>query len=199
MQENEPIKPEADRSQVEANKERDRPRIYVASLADYNAGRLFGSYIDAAQAADEIERDIRGMLARSPTPGAEEWAIHDYQGFGPLRLHETESLEYVAKVAKGIVEHGLAFAAWAAEVAGEPEALDNFDDAYHGAWDTVEAYVREFLDDLSELDAFERQLPEHLRPYARFDFKSFAHDLVLGGDILVIENPEGGVWIFDNQ
>ena len=44
------------------------------------------------------------MLCRwgSPSPGAEEWAIHDYEGFGPLRLDEFESLENVAKVAAGI-------------------------------------------------------------------------------------------------
>jgi len=52
-------------------------RIYVASLSDYNAGRLHGAWIDATQDADEIEAEVQEMLAASPEPIAEEWAIHD--------------------------------------------------------------------------------------------------------------------------
>ena len=39
------------------------------------------------------------MLARSPMPGAEEWAIHDYEGFGPLRLGEYEDLGTISQIA----------------------------------------------------------------------------------------------------
>ena len=69
----------------------DTPRIYVACLASYNAGILHGEWIDATD-ADTIREAIQEMLKRSPTPGAEEWAIHDYEGFGPLRLSEFEDL-----------------------------------------------------------------------------------------------------------
>ena len=34
------------------------PRIYVASLSDYNAGRLHGVWIDAAEELDEIWSQI---------------------------------------------------------------------------------------------------------------------------------------------
>ena len=57
------------------------PRIYVACLAAYNNGQLHGAWIDADQSADAIHEEIRAMLASSPTPGAEEWAIHDYERF----------------------------------------------------------------------------------------------------------------------
>jgi len=60
------------------------PRIYVACLAAYNAGRLHGRWIDAAQDAADIQAEVRKMLAASPQADAEEWAIHDYEGFGPL-------------------------------------------------------------------------------------------------------------------
>ena len=50
------------------------------------------------------------MLAASPEPGAEEWAIHDYEGFGEMRLSEWESFERVSAIAAGIAEHGAAFA-----------------------------------------------------------------------------------------
>ena len=53
----------------------DRPRIYVACLAAYNNGRLHGAWIDATT-PDEIRTEVRAMLAASPEPDAEEWAIH---------------------------------------------------------------------------------------------------------------------------
>ncbi len=52
------------------------PRVYVASLSDYNASRLHGQWIDAAQEPGEI---ITSMLSESRDPGAEEWAIHDFE------------------------------------------------------------------------------------------------------------------------
>lgn len=51
------------------------PRVYVASLADCNAGRLHGRWIDADQSADAIREQIAEMLAESKEPIAEEWAI----------------------------------------------------------------------------------------------------------------------------
>jgi hypothetical protein len=72
----------------EADEERPTPKIYVASLSDYNAGRLHGRWIDANQPTHGIWSDIGDMLAESPEPGAEEWAIHDYEGFWPLELSE---------------------------------------------------------------------------------------------------------------
>ena len=52
------------------------------------------------------------MLAARPSRCAEEWAIHDYEGFGALRLSEWESFERVSAIAAGIAEHGDAFSAW---------------------------------------------------------------------------------------
>src|SRR5436305_12663954 len=87
-----------------SEREPERPRVYVASLADYNAGRLHGAWLDGNQEPGELKRQIAAMLARSPEPGAEEWAIHDYDGFGAARLDEYESLETIARLAAGIAE-----------------------------------------------------------------------------------------------
>lgn len=83
------------------------PRIYVASLSDYNAGRLHGAWIDADQEAEELHGAVAKMLAASREPGAEEWAIHDYQDFGPVELSEYESLDTIARLARGIAWPGL--------------------------------------------------------------------------------------------
>ena len=56
-------------------------RIYVADLAAYNNGKLHGVWIDATQNLEDIQDQINAMLAESPEGFAEEYAIHDYEGF----------------------------------------------------------------------------------------------------------------------
>jgi antirestriction protein len=173
------------------------PRIYAASLSDYNAGRLHGAWLDATGDADELAAGVQAMLASSPTPGAEEWAIHDYEGFGPARLDEYESLETVTALGRGIAEHGSAFAHWAALVGtGESDELEHFEDAYLGHFDSLEAYAEELFDDLGYTDLIDQVIPEHLQPYVRLDVEAFARDLELSGDVTSSEG-DGGVYVFD--
>lgn len=58
------------------------PAVYVACLAAYNNGTLHGRWVDLgiASTAEEIQACIAHVLATSPEPGAEEYAIHDHQG-----------------------------------------------------------------------------------------------------------------------
>lgn len=178
---------------------RDTPRIYVASLSDYNAGRLHGAWIDADQDDDDLGTDIQKMLDSSPEPNAEEWAIHDYEGFGPLRLGEYEDLGAVAKVGRGIAEHGPAYTHWAEIVGmGDPDELERFEDVYLGHHESAETYAEELLDDLGTFDLVERSVPEHMQPYVTVDVEGFARDLELSGDITTSEG-DGGVYVFDQN
>lgn len=79
------------------------PRIYVASLSDYNNGRLHGCWIRAAQAPERIYDEIRQMLDASPSPNAEEWVIHDHEGLGSRPLAETESIDIISRTAVRLV------------------------------------------------------------------------------------------------
>lgn len=79
-------------------------RIYVACLAAYNNGILHGCWIDATQGEDHLWEGIKAMLAVSPVPGAEEHAIHDYEGFDGVSLSEYESMQHVAELATFIDE-----------------------------------------------------------------------------------------------
>lgn len=115
-------------------------RIYVACLASYNNGRLYGRWIDATNGADDIWAEIREMLAESPMPGAEEWAIHDFEGFRGIRLSEYESIERVAEMAAAIEEHGVAFAAYVNYVGGDPD-VSQFEESYRGSWESEEAFA----------------------------------------------------------
>jgi antirestriction protein len=173
------------------------PRIYVASLSDYNAGRLHGQWIDAAVDSEELAGSVQAMLRTSPEPGAEEWAIHDYEGFGPLRLEEYESLETVSAVALGIAEHGPAFAHWAALIdTNDSEALARFEDVYLGHWDSVTAYAEEFLDDIGVDRQIQEALPDHLQPYVTIDVEGMARDMEYGGQVTTSVGDDG-VYIFD--
>ena len=142
-----------------------RPRIYIRSLVDYNEGHDIGDWIDASQGLEDIHADVQAILARSlhahwTGQPSEEWAIHDYEGFGSVRLHEYESLDVVCVLGKGIAEHGLAFAAWA-EIEDDKDihTLERFRDAYLGAFDSRQAYAEHIVDDLDGDKALEA-LPE---------------------------------------
>ena len=200
--EREPQQHESERShEVEP---RDGPWIYVASLSDYNAGILHGRWIETCDDQEAMQEQINEMLRASPTTArdgdkAEEWAIHDFEGFGPLRLGEYESLNTIARLAAGISEHGLAFAAWADDLGiTEADQLDRFEELYRGEWDSAEDYAEQLLDDMGATTAID-ELPEWLQCYVELDVAGFARDLQIGGDITVADKPEGGVWIWDNN
>lgn len=176
---------------------RQRPRIYVASLSDYNDGVLHGAWIHADQEVEELYVAVGSKLEASRQPGAEEWAIHDYEGFGPLRLGEYESLETISRLGLGIAEHGLAFAAWAELVVHVADDLGRFEEAYRGHWPSVKAYAEELLDDVGATEAL-KAIPEWLQPYMTINTAGLARDLQLGGDIQTVEG-DGGVWVFEGH
>jgi len=166
-------------------------RIYVACLAAYNAGHLHGTWIDADQDADAIEEAVRHMLVESPIPLAEEWAIHDYEGFGSLRLSEWESFERVAAIASGLAEHGLGFAAWLSyDDSHDPSDTQSFEDAYRGEWDSMRAYAEEWAESTGLYDMAEKVGS----PYVVVDIDMLERDL----DIEMYTVASGpGVYVFD--
>lgn len=172
------------------------PRIYVASLADYNDGYLHGVWLDAAREPEAIDADIQAILADSRQPDAEEYAVHDYEDFGVCQVHEYESIELVSRIARGIQEHGYAFAAWAEVNEGEPERFDDFGEAYLGHFDSLTDYADHLLDDLGYTNELSL-LPESVRRYLRFDTEAMGRDMLFGGDIHTYPAPDGGVWVFD--
>ena len=188
------------------------PRIYVASLSDYNAGRLHGEWVNANQEPDGIYTDIRLMLAASPmnqmrsSDGEwegrpEEWAIHDYDGFGRVGLGEYESVAKVSRIAAGIVEHGPAFSDFVSYIGiDDDEGIDEFEERYLGTWDSLEAWAEEVLDDMG-VNAEVGNLPNWVQPYVKIDVSGFARDCELGGDVVATavasyEAGSGGVRVF---
>lgn len=242
--------------------------IYVADLAAYNNGHLYGCWIDAAQDADQIREEIATMLRGSPypnvtvpcpscqgartdvcgvcgaifattaepgenhgrpegatcagcaegggdaapepepgpacgqcggkgaVPSAEEWAVHDYQGFEGIELGENPDLDNVAALARALEEHGEPFAAWYSNGCAdrsEPDGWgDAFSEVYRGTWRDVTAYAEQLVDDCYDLEKTMGSLA------AYFDYEKFGHDLELGGDIWTIAGGDG-IHVFDNH
>lgn len=163
----------------------DSPRIYVASLADYNAGRLHGRWIDADQPVGTIHEQIAEMLARSHEPIAEEWAIHDYENFGELHLSEFEDIERVAQVAQAMVEHGPVFAGLASHfggTSGVEEAERYMQEGYCGCFDSLGDYAQELVEDCYG-DVL-KGLPDFIRYH--IDWDGIARDMELGGDVFTV-------------
>jgi len=168
------------------------PRIYVACLASYNAGRLHGCWIDADQSAEDIYDEVQAMLAASPEPGAEEWAIHDYEGFGALRLSEWESFERVSAIATGIAEHGDAFTAWLSYDSSR-EAADHeaFEVAFRGEWDSLHDYAEDFAESTGLYDAAEKAGS----PYVTVDIDLLTRDLDI--EMYTVPSDHYTIYVFD--
>jgi antirestriction protein len=169
--------------------ERLQPRIYVACLAAYNCGRLHGEWIEADQDPWQIYAEISRMLRESPVADAEEYAIHDYEGFGELRLSEYAGIEEVAKLAAFIVERGALGAAVLSYYSGDlAEAREACEDRYLGTFESVADYMTEFTGECMTI-------PERLRFY--IDWEAMGRDAELSGDVFTIQTAHDEVHIFN--
>lgn len=75
------------------------PRVYVASLSDYNSGILHGCWCDFTE---DIHAQVDAMLKASTQEVAEEWAIHDHEGFPKGLVQECSDLDELADWAEFI-------------------------------------------------------------------------------------------------
>lgn len=148
------------------------PRIYVASLSDYNAGRLHGVWIDCA-GKDEaaLYAEITDMLARSPEEDAEEFAIHDYEEFGETIIRHYTGVKFIAQLTSLVEEYGEPITIFIQEFGfHDGETPANFENAYCGHHPSF----RDFSDGLFD-EIYVHDIPKGLRGY--IDYAAFAHDL----------------------
>jgi antirestriction protein len=161
-------------------------KIYVACLAAYNNGILHGRWIDATQGEDHLWEGIKAMLAVSPIPGAEEFALHDYQGFEGVALSEYEGIQTVAELATFIEEYGPVAGKLMEHFGDLEEAKDAMRDHYAGVYSSVADFAQELTGETT-------QLPESLQYY--IDWERMARDLEIN-DILALETGFEEVHIF---
>lgn len=164
------------------------PRIYVACLAAYNSGYLHGAWINAAQEPWAIYDAVRVMLAASPIAGAEEWAIHDYEGFGGIRIEEYTSFDRLSALASFLAEHGVMGAALLEHYCGDlDEAREALADRYLGEHPSLADYVQEVTEETTAI-------PQPLRYY--IDYAAMARDAELNGDLFTVSTAWDAVHVF---
>jgi antirestriction protein len=154
-------------------------RIYVACLAAYNNGHLHGAWIEVSD-EDTIWQAVQAMLYASPIEEmAEEWAIHDYEGFEGAKVGEYFSFENVVELADYIRERGELGAQVLNYYGGNIEDAKARFDEYAGKYDSLADYAEELTEQSGET------IPERLAPY--IDYTRMAHDYEQSGDFLTFE------------
>lgn len=164
------------------------PRIYAACLAAYNNGRLHGRWIDATQDLDDIQADISAMLAASPIPDAEEWAIHDYEGYEGARLEEYSGVEKAHALALFIVKHGELGAKLLEHFGGDLDEAEAAFDNHAGQHADLAAFAEYLTEETGP------PIPDSIAPYV--DYRAMGRDLEIGGDIFTVELSFGVVHVF---
>lgn len=164
--------------------------IYVADLAAYNAGTLHGVWIDATNDLEDIQEQVQAMLAASPEPDAEEYAIHDYEGFGGYALSEYEGLEAAHKIACFIDEFPDFGGELLNQFADLEEAQRAAEEDYCGCYRSLAAYAQELTEQTTEI-------PQALAYY--INYEAMGRDMALSGDVFTIETAFEEVHIFWNR
>jgi len=164
------------------------PRIYVACLAAYNNGYLHCAWIDADQDADDIRAEIAAMLKASPIRDAEEYAIHDYEGFEGVTVSEYQGIESVAQIAAFIAEHGALGAGLLEDFVGDIDQAETaLRDAYHGQFASLADYMEELTtESITIADAISYYI----------HWQAMARDVEMSGDLFTIQTAHDEVHVF---
>lgn len=165
-------------------------RIYVADLAAYNAGYLHGVWVDATLDVDEIQAQIDTMLAASPVGDAEEYAIHDFEGFGSYRLHEYAGIDFAHEIACFIEEYPDFGAALLDHTGDIEEARQAAEERYCGCHRSLADYAQELTEETTNI-------PQSLAYY--IDYEKMARDMEMSGDVFTIETAWDEVHVFLNH
>lgn len=100
---------------------------------------------------------------------------------GCTRVYENASIELVSTIARGVAEHGHAFAASADLTEGAPE---------HYA--SLAAYAQQLMQEMGYEALLDTTLPEDLRQHVHIDY-AVAQGLFRDGHVQVYKVPGGGV------
>lgn len=166
------------------------PKIYVACLASYNSGVLYGDWIELEGLDyEDIQLQIDEIIKHSPTEGAEEWAVHDSEDL-PNWLRNTEwpnpkeLSEFVAIISS--TDHDEDVIECAMTLACDNEELSQYLENFSGCYSSKAEWAEEFLESTGAFDGGgDRRSLDLLRQY--FDYDSYARDVELGGSLDFVE------------
>lgn len=137
---------------------------------------------DAARAA------VAAMLAASPVVGAEEYAIHDHEGFGGLEIGEQAGIDRVVEIAAFLRARGRLGALVAEHFCGDLEAAAlALDEDYRGVFSTLADCYQEMTEETVTI-------PQALALY--IDWEAMARDAQLNGEVFTVQAAHDEVHVF---
>ena len=182
------------------------PKIWVACLACYNAGRLHGRWFDVGTAPDDLHREVMAFFARgcetcgeyerecpecrafaAPFPcGGEELAVHDHEGLGDVgEAYDLPRLCAIAALVEEFADRPVI--EYLARVDGDIErAREGLREHYAGRWESLAEWAESWAEDVG-------LGTEQLWPYV--DWGRYARDVELNGDVETLD-VGGAVHVF---
>jgi len=151
-------------------------RIWVGCLAAYNNGNLHGEWIDCEGLdVSELQNAVNNILETSPEANAEEFMIFDTEGFGNF-VGEYTPLSDVIAITEALTSvddpDALLEFMDCFSFTSIVDAIDDFESAYRGHYDSEKEFAMEEVENLGELDS-----NSLLANY--FDYDAYARDLFI--------------------
>jgi antirestriction protein len=142
------------------------------------------------------------MLSLSPVSHrvletCEEYAIHAFEGFEGITLHEYESIDRVFALAQAIEEHGKPFALYFDYLGLEDveKAISAFEEHYYGCFKSREDYAIDYYEQTGQLEKIEQAGLDSFY----IDWSKIAHDWECSGDLLFLEESYEMIHVFSNH
>lgn len=167
-------------------------RIYFASLADYNNGKLHGIWIDfdSCESVDGVWNGINNMLSSSPFANSEfaklyglkaqEFAIHNYELPDNIDISENEDINQLWKLyecldylEKNEIEPFIIYINSLCKKEYSIYTIKEFRNSYQGKYNSKEDFAYELVEDVGLL----KNIPDDIKEY--FDYESYARDLFI--------------------
>lgn len=169
------------------NKSNVNIQIYIACLAAYNNGFLHGRWVDASLGIDHVREQIKFILLDSPMDEegypCEEWAIHDFEGFGNYKISEYHDLEELCEVAEFLKEceekdFPSDVVSWLIDDYGIEGAKEKMEDSFIGEFDSDSDIAYHLVEETGMLEGVCNRIAQY------FDYEAYGRDLSMGGDVM---------------
>ncbi len=153
-------------------------KVYVGTYCKYNNGSIEGDWLDLED-YDDKEDFIKACLELHSDEDDPELMFQDWEEIPSRYITESSIDEDLWEWLK-LSEDERAIVTTYFEEVDESASPEHALEAYDGEHDSEEDWAREFW----EQTGMASELPEHAQNY--IDYKSFAHDARLGGDMVFV-------------
>jgi antirestriction protein len=187
----------------------DAMRIWVGCLGCYNAGNLFGYWVDAIDAPDGTQEwldECRRQGQNVADPGIydlhEELWVFDHEGLPIKGECSPVTAKEIAEGIEAVPDH-IPRAAVLAYIDNEgigtdwDELGDRLEECYRGEHESLATYAYDLFVDTAP----SREVADMVDrwPFSHIDWDAAGEDLRISGDIWYTDSPDHNVFVFDNN